>query len=201
MLGENHPMTQEAWRAYLELALGMTEASRKKATKAVKRLVGKGGATAEQLHVLAEELVRTSAANREGLARMIRVELDRALLRLGLANGDEVTALEERVRQLEEQLRAAAAPEPVEPAADPGPVGVEVASSAPVKRTAAKRVAAKKVAAEQTATRAAAKTTTRAAAPKATAKKAVAKKATARKTAAQPETAVDAQPVAGDQAS
>jgi len=63
----------------VEMALGLTEASRKKTTKAVQRALGKGGATAEQLQQLAEELLRTSAANREAMTKLVRYELDRAL--------------------------------------------------------------------------------------------------------------------------
>jgi polyhydroxyalkanoate synthesis regulator phasin len=100
-------MAQEAWRAYLELALGMTDATRKKATKAVRRLVGKGGVTAEQLQVLAEELVKTSTANREALTKLVRYELDRALGKVGLATAEEVAELTNRVRELEGQLRVA----------------------------------------------------------------------------------------------
>ena len=40
---------QDAWRAYLEMALGLTEAPRKKAQKAAGDLVNRGGATAAQL--------------------------------------------------------------------------------------------------------------------------------------------------------
>jgi polyhydroxyalkanoate synthesis regulator phasin len=102
-------MRQEAWRAYLEMALGLTDASRKKATKVVQRAIGKGGATAEQLQELAEELLRTSAANREAITKLVRSELDRALSRLGLATADEVAELNTRVRQLEAELEAAQA--------------------------------------------------------------------------------------------
>ncbi len=100
-------MRQDAWRAYLEMALGLTEASRKKATKAVKRALGKGGATAEQLQELAEELVKTSAANREAMTKLVRYELDRALGRVGLATAEEVSELTARVRQLEAELAEA----------------------------------------------------------------------------------------------
>jgi polyhydroxyalkanoate synthesis regulator phasin len=100
-------MGQEAWRAYVEMALGMTEASRKKATKAVKRLLGKGGATAEQLQGLAEELVHASVSNREALSKLVRFELDRALGKVGLATADELAELNKRVRELESQLRVA----------------------------------------------------------------------------------------------
>jgi polyhydroxyalkanoate synthesis regulator phasin len=102
-------MRQDAWRAYLEMALGLTEASRKKATKAVKRALGKGGATAEQLQEMAEELLKTSAANREAMTKLVRYELDRALGRVGLATADEVSDLTARVRQLEAELAVARA--------------------------------------------------------------------------------------------
>jgi polyhydroxyalkanoate synthesis regulator phasin len=125
-------MGQQAWRAYAEMALGMTDASRKKATKAVKKLLGRGGATAEQLQGLAEDLRQTSAANREALTKLIRVELDRALGRVGLATADEVADLTARVRELEDQLSQAraAAPAGVGAAGDGAPAGVTVTSRA-----------------------------------------------------------------------
>jgi len=97
-------MRQDAWRAYLEMALGMTEASRKKAVKVAKKLVGTGEVTAEQLQGMADDLVKTSAANRDALAKLVRSELERALSRMGVARADEVTALTARVRRLEAQL-------------------------------------------------------------------------------------------------
>jgi polyhydroxyalkanoate synthesis regulator phasin len=97
-------MRQDAWRAYLEMALGITEASRKKAVKVAKKLVGTGEMTAEQLQGMADDLVKTSAANRDALAKLVRSELERALSRMGVARADEVTALTARVRRLEAQL-------------------------------------------------------------------------------------------------
>ncbi|NHW87885.1 hypothetical protein HA066_26100, partial [Escherichia coli] len=61
---------QDAWRAYLELAMGLTEAPRKKAQDAVRRAMGSTGATAAQLQALAEELRSTGAANREALTKL-----------------------------------------------------------------------------------------------------------------------------------
>jgi polyhydroxyalkanoate synthesis regulator phasin len=100
---------QDAWRAYLDLALGFTEASRKQATKVARRLLGKGGATADQLQSMAEDLVKTSVANRESLVRLVRYELDRTLGRVGLATAEEVADLTSRVRDLEQRLREAEA--------------------------------------------------------------------------------------------
>ncbi|MGW9198573.1 hypothetical protein [Micromonospora chersina] len=100
---------QDAWRAYLELAMGLTEAPRKKAQDAVKRVVGQGGATAAQLQSLAEELVSTGLANQEALTKLVRFEVDRALGAVGLATADEVAELTRRVHDLERQLREAKA--------------------------------------------------------------------------------------------
>src|SRR5512139_1173661 len=102
---------QDAVKAYLELAMGLTEASRKRAEKTVKKvareLVGKGGATANQLQGMAEDLVNTGMANREAVNRLVRVEMDRALGRLGLATSEEIATLADRIEALERQLRDA----------------------------------------------------------------------------------------------
>jgi polyhydroxyalkanoate synthesis regulator phasin len=100
---------QDAWRAYLEMALGLTEAPRKKAQKAVGDLANRGGATAAQLQGLVEDLMSTGMANREALTNIVRYEVDRALGVVGLATADEVSELTARVRDLEAQLRAAQA--------------------------------------------------------------------------------------------
>jgi polyhydroxyalkanoate synthesis regulator phasin len=127
---------QDAWRAYLDLALGLTETSRKKATKVVKKLVGRGGVTAEQLQSMAEELVSTSLANREALTRMVRYELERALGRVGLATTEEVNALTARVRELEQELAEARA----------GKAAAESVVEVAAPRKVAKKTVAKKVA-------------------------------------------------------
>ncbi|MEV4492997.1 hypothetical protein AB0K04_23130 [Micromonospora coxensis] len=174
---------QDAWRAYLELAMGLTEAPRKKAQDAVRRVVGTGGATAVQLQALAEELLATGAANREALTKLVRFEVDRALGAVGLATADEVAELTRRVHELERELReakgapgahlATAAPDTTVPpvgasasAAGGGPGGAPQAGpsgAAPTKAAPTKALAEKTVA------------------KKAVAKKAVAKKAIARK--------------------
>ena len=98
---------QDALRTYLELATGLTEASRKTVTKAVKDVVGRTGATAEQVRALTGDLLAVNSANREALAKLVRFEVDRALGVVGLATADEVSQLTTRVRELERQLRAA----------------------------------------------------------------------------------------------
>lgn len=96
---------QDAWRSYLALAMGLTEAPRKKARETARRLVGAGGATAVQLQTLAEEVVSTGAANRGALTKLVRFEVERALGAVGLATADEVSELTRRVHELERQLR------------------------------------------------------------------------------------------------
>src|SRR3954453_17919627 len=99
----------DAWRAYLEMALGLTEASRKRAQKVAGDLVNRGGATAVQLQGLAEDLLQAGMANREALTNIVRYEVDRALGVVGLATADEVSELTTRVHDLEKQLREAEA--------------------------------------------------------------------------------------------
>ncbi|MEU8184657.1 hypothetical protein AB0B85_21695 [Micromonospora sp. NPDC049044] len=123
---------QDAWRAYLELAMGLAEAPRKKAQDVARRLVGSGGATAAQLQALGEELVTTGAANREALTKLVRFEVDRALGAVGLATADEVAELTRRVHDLERQLREARTAEPgtAEPGTVPPTVPTAAASTA-----------------------------------------------------------------------
>jgi polyhydroxyalkanoate synthesis regulator phasin len=183
-------MAQEAWRAYLELAYGVTEATTKKATKTVRRMVGRSGATAEQLQTMAEDVLKAGSANREALTKLVRYELDRALGAVGLATADEVSALTTRVHELEAQLKEATV-NAVAPAHEPAPpVGAEAIEAAPVKaptkapvapvKAPVKKVTAKKTVAKKAAP-AVAKTApavAKAAAP--AAKSAPVKKATAK---------------------
>ena len=140
---------QDAWRAYVDLALGLSETSRKRAMKVAKKLVGRGGATAEQLQTMAEDLVKTSSANREALVRLVRFELDRNLGRVGLATAEEVSQLTARVRELEEELRdarsavgtAAAAVGPELAAANSATVPAAPAPAKVVRKAVAKKAA------------------------------------------------------------
>ena len=203
---------QDAWRAYLDLALGLTETSRKKATKVVKKLVGRGGMTAEQVQSMAQELVNTSLANREAMTRIVRAEAERALNRVGLATADEVNVLTARVRELEQQLSAARSDTPATvrkvakrtiPPVDSTPVvaapvtpappevvaatevAPELVATVPAKKAVAKKTVAKKAPAKK-ATEAKATVAKKAVAKKTVAKKTVAKKATGGTAAEQP---------------
>jgi len=166
---------QEAVRTYLELALGLTEASRKRAKKVVDDVVGRGGATVEQARALTGDLITMNSANRRALAKLVRFEVDRTLAKVGLATAEEVNELTARVRDLERQLRLAetraadppAAPTPAT-AATRRPTLPEAGARPPARKAPAKKSVAKKAPAT-------------AVAKKAVAKKAPAAKATTRK--------------------
>lgn len=146
---------QDAWRAYLEMALGATGASKKKAEKVARNLVGKGNATAAQLQALAEDLLTVSAANRESLTKLVRFEVDRALGVLGLATADEVAELTGRLRQLERELRDAQARADAAEAAEAATAPVfgaptpAAGHAGTTPRTAAKKAVAKKAIAKK----------------------------------------------------
>ncbi|MFD0559846.1 hypothetical protein FB566_0499 [Stackebrandtia endophytica] len=146
---------QDAWRAYLELALGVTEASRKKAAQVVRSLAEQSGAKVEDLQGMTEELLGAGLANRESLIKLIRFELDRALGKVGLATSEEVDDLKEKIRDLEIRLReakeqAAAAEEAAEQTRTEQPTTAaapkKVAKKAPAKKTVKKTTAAKSAA-------------------------------------------------------
>ena len=140
----------DAWRAYLEVAMGLTQASRRRAEQIARDLIGKGGATASQLQNMAEELLAAGRANREALAKLVRYELERALGAVGLASADEVRALEERVRRLEREVRAAG-PSAAAPAAPQAPGTQAPQAAEAAARKAAARKAPAKTAAKKTA--------------------------------------------------
>uniref|UniRef100_A8LYS2 Polyhydroxyalkanoate synthesis regulator phasin n=1 Tax=Salinispora arenicola (strain CNS-205) TaxID=391037 RepID=A8LYS2_SALAI len=186
---------QDAWRSYLALAMGLTEAPRKKAQETARRLVGAGGATAVQFQTLAEEIVSTGAANRGALTKLVRFEVERALGAVGLATADEVSDLTRRVYELERQLRevrtggpAALGAGGAETGTDTGPVLASGTAAGPtVQPTTTVPAATGKapsVGATSPPTPAKKTVAKKAVAKKAVAKKAVAKKPVARKSVA-----------------
>ncbi|MEU8072345.1 hypothetical protein AB0B20_21575 [Micromonospora sp. NPDC049151] len=206
---------QDAWRAYLELAMGLTEAPRKKAQDAVMRVVGQGGATAAQIQTLAEELVATGLANRESLTKLVRFEVDRALGAVGLATADEVAELTRRVHDLERQLREArghlgpgetapatpsglaTAPSGATASPQTGPAHAESSEAAPAGTEPPTKTGSPAASSPATTpTKAPATTPTRAVAKKTVAKKAIAKKppATVARTPADGSPAAPARP-------
>ncbi len=178
---------QDAWRSYLALAMGLTEAPRKKAQETARRLVVAGGATAVQFQTLAEEIVSTGAANRGALTKLVRFEVERALGAVGLATADEVSDLTRRVYELERQLRevrtggpAALGAGGAETGTDTGPVLASGTAAGPTVQPTTTVPAATGKAPSVGAT------SPPTPAKKTVAKKAVAKKAVAKKPVARP---------------
>jgi polyhydroxyalkanoate synthesis regulator phasin len=165
---------QDAWRAYLELVLGVTEVSRKKAREVAKDLLGRGGTTVAQVQLFVDDLVATSRANREGLAKLVRHEVDRAVSAVGLATAEEMAELTSRLGELERRLaewRAGGSSPAATPPGRPPATAPPVPGEPP---TAPEPAATKGLATKGMATKGMA---TKGMAKKAVAKKAVAKKA------------------------
>lgn len=100
-------MVRDAVRNYLGLAAGIGTLTQQRAVAAARALVSSGEATAEQVSSLADDLLATSKANREAVAGLVRVEIERALGRLGLATAEDVRALTARLAAAEGTARAA----------------------------------------------------------------------------------------------
>ncbi|WP_329319611.1 histone [Streptomyces sp. NBC_01262] len=207
---------RDALRTCLQIAGGLTEATRRRATAVAKELLDQTGIDVDDLQrrigdrippevqTLADELIASGRANRDLLIGLIREEVDKTMSRVGRL-ADEVTkvgvvleALERRVRNLEDDESSAGAPAasaaaPVEhvPVDDVPPAAAPVTPAAPAsKAPVARKAAPAKKAAPVRKTAAPAKKTAPAA-KKPAAKKPVAKKAApaAQKTAAAKEAA------------
>jgi hypothetical protein len=145
-------MVVEALRGYLQLASGLTEVTRARAREAARALVaqaealtGREGDPSAQVKALAEELATTARANRDLLLSMVRAEVERAVLGLGVASREETADLRRRLTALEARVGTPVSAAPARPArtAKAAPTG----KTAPAKAAPAKQAApAKKVA-------------------------------------------------------
>jgi polyhydroxyalkanoate synthesis regulator phasin len=160
-------MVLDGLRGYLELANGLTDVTRERARVAAKTLVAQGeasvgavlpGSLKAQVGSLTEDLIATSKANRALLLGLVGAEVERATARFGLAMSGELDAaqrraqrLEQRVADLESELRAALADRA--PAAGAAPAGSVPVKKAAVKKAAVKKAAVKKAAVKKAAVR------------------------------------------------
>ncbi len=161
-------MVFESVRGYVQLASGLSELTRARATEAARGLLSlqgtgieTGGKLAVQVSALAEELLVAATANRHSLTALVRSEVDAAVNRLGLVPAEKLAEAQAEVARLRAEV-----------------IGMRSGTSTATasKKSAAKKTVAKKSAAKKSAARSAAK--------KVTAKKVTAKKATARTTPA-----------------
>ena len=164
-------MVLDALRGYVQLANGLTDVTRQRATQVARQLLDQGGDVvdhavstavsgnvARQAQSLAEDLLATSRTNRDLLVGLVRTEVERAVGRLGLVGADELAAMFRLVERLQSQLDAAiafggdgAGDSDAEPAPSKRGAGTEKSATrkAPAKKVPATKVAAKKVAAKK----------------------------------------------------
>ena len=149
-------MTYESLRGYLQLASGLGELTRARATEAalgMLSLPGVGVATgklAVQVSTLADELLVAARTNREHLTTLVRSEVEAAVGRLGLGTAEELEESQAEVSRLRAEvasLRLALN------RSTTGPAGTnDAVTKTAVKKTAVKKAAVKKSAAKTSAT-------------------------------------------------
>ena len=103
-------MALDGLRAYVQLANGLTEVTRARATAAARALIDQnGGAVAgqvrQQVATMAEELITTSRANRELIVSLVDSEVERVAARLGLVAQEQLDRMTERAERLERRVR------------------------------------------------------------------------------------------------
>lgn len=201
-------MAFEFVRGYVQLASGLGELTRARATEAAQGLLslpaaGEVSKRALQVSEIADQLLEAARANRESLVALIRSEVESALGRadvVQLADFDRartaLAALTREVEDLRDTLLAEASRSPLGralPGVRPAEEAVTAAGAAltpAVRETVREAVEERQPqAARATAKKAPARKT---AARKTTAKKATAKKATAKKSTAKKATATKA---------
>ncbi|MFF3255476.1 histone [Actinacidiphila glaucinigra] len=159
---------RDALRTCLQIAGGLTEATRRRAVGAAKELLDQTGIDVDavqrsigerippEVQTLADELMASGRANRDLLVGLIREEIDKAMSRVGRL-ADEVTkvgvvleALERRIRNLEDDDREPAWADVTDDEPDPGmyvppqppvehaPVDGQAPASAPGRKPARK---------------------------------------------------------------
>ena len=175
-------MVFESVRGYVQLASGLSELTRARATEAAQGLLSlqgtglvTGSKLAAQVSALAEELLAAATANRHNLTSLVRSEVDAAVTRLGLVAAEKLAASEaeaDRLRAEVAELRLASS-------------RATVAKKSAAAKTAQKKTAAKKTAVRKSAAK---KTAKRTAVRKSAAKKTAAKDSSATSAAAKPVT-------------
>ena len=198
-------MVFEVVRGYVQLASGLGELTRARATEVAQGLlalpaagVATGGQVAVQVGALAEELLAAAATNRQSLTALVRSEVDVAVSRLGLVPAeklDESQAEAARLRAEVAQLRSASSKAPASRTSAKKAPGKKAPGKTALRKGTAKKGTAKKVTAQKVT--AAKATATKATATKATATKATATKATATKATATKATATKATTAGG----
>ena len=182
-------MAGDGIQNYVDLAAGLTKATRAKATAAAKGLLATAGLeevaadATDRVAKLTDEVLAASRANRELMGKLIASEVDRAAAVLGFVRAEELDDLRRELSELRMSMAHAAAQtdqtDVTEPITEPW---VDPMVPSPAKKTAGKKTAAKKTAVKKTPAKklsASSPPAKSVPAKKATAKKATAKQATA----------------------
>ena len=148
-------MVFESVRGYVQLASGLSELTRARATEAAHGLLSlqgagmeSGGKLAVQVSALAEELLVAATTNRHNLTALVRSEVDAAVNRLGLVSTEKLSESQAEVAGLRAELAA------LRSASSRATTTKKTAAKkTAAKKTAAKKTAAKKTAAKETSTR------------------------------------------------
>ena len=100
-------------KPYLEMANGLTEMTRQRATEAAKALIAqgvllsaKGGASEKDVREVADEVLGAVQANRDLLLDMVRGEVAKATGAMGFVHVDELDAARRHIERLERQVTA-----------------------------------------------------------------------------------------------
>jgi len=132
----------ESVRGYVQLASGLTEVTRARATEAAQGLLSlpasgihTGSKVAGQAGALAEELFAAATTNRSNLTALVRSEVDIAVTRLGLVSAEKL----EEARAEVARLRAEVAR--LRSASSRADISHSTANKAAAPKRAAKRVA------------------------------------------------------------
>jgi BMFP domain-containing protein YqiC len=132
-------MVFESVRGYVQLASGLSELTRARATEAAHGLLSLQGSGIEtgsklavQVSALAEELLAAATANRHNLTTLVRTEVDAAVNRIGLVPAEQLQESQAELAALRAELAALRA------SLSRG----TAAKKAAVKKTAAKKTSA-----------------------------------------------------------
>jgi hypothetical protein len=150
----------DALRTCLQIAEGLTEATRRRTSEAARQLLDQAGVDLDELQrkvsdrippevqTLADELIATGRANRDLLAGLIKEEIDKAMARVGRL-ADDLTkagvileALERRVRSLEDEKPTSAGNGQMAPTRERIPFADEGGPTAPTEKAAPEAAAA-----------------------------------------------------------
>ena len=101
----------EELKPYLDMANGLTEVTRQRATEVAKALIAqgmalsaKGEASDNDVRDVADEVLTSVKANREFLLDLVRTEVQKATGAMGFVHTDELDSLRRHIERLERQV-------------------------------------------------------------------------------------------------